>query len=263
MSATTFLRVALLGASLALGACADAEESETSRAALSDRDLAMTLLPAVRGTATVWDVVALHDDSGFDGYLFFGRRTGDDAPDRLVAVDTRTGAVALSSDASAVGWDETRTELGVAGRRLLELAGEPASTVHLANTGRDGQRCALQLAVYALLAVGAVGVLAAVPFASATAGAAAIAARGAASAMASRGVATFAREAAARAWASPRVRKLMAFTVAKDGAKAWLLFSDAGQALTRRGVDEALAVFSARCSEDGEGDDLSSLIVAP
>jgi hypothetical protein len=106
----------------------------------------------------------------------------------------------------------------------------------------DKNACFLKVASITLLAVGAV---VAAPFViEGIAGAYA----DAAATIAENGVKGFAVQAARAAWASQKFRSMLAFHVAKDGVKAWLLFSEKGKELTapvRRQIHE---VVHAKCT---------------
>lgn len=226
------------------GGSRDEEKDESALAA--DAGSQVLLAPQVQAGDRYWDTVAVQDDPSFDGVMAMGRRDENGEPEELVIVERKTGAIAYYSvnDEAARPWDAVRDELSEVSSKLIVLAGDfDNGTTKIATFDgfvRD-HACAIKFVGAALAVVGIV-VAADLAIAAGVASAPAVIAG-----IEAQGLRAFATAAARTAIASPRVRALLAFKVTKNAAKAWLIFSEKGQQLTKPVRDAFHTVMETQC----------------
>ncbi len=230
----------------------DDEGSSTSLGALSESSARphVFVSPEVTGGAHRWETVVMQNQAGFDGVIVFGRTTRDAEPDLMLTIDRRTGAVSYLASASDAVDANVSKELEEAGNALAAMT-SAHTDVGTRGLVTPDNACFIKVASIAVLAVGAV---IAAPF---VIEAATVAVADAATGVAEHGLRGFAMQVGKASLKNPKVQKLIAFKIAKEGLKGWLLFSDRGKMLTAPLRKQVSIVVHAKCTPPDTGETIT------
>lgn len=254
------LALALVPLVLALGAgCGSAPADADDEAGSSESVEALThssadphvfVAPEVRGGGHRWETVVMQNQAGFDGVIVFSRTTPDAEPDRMLTIDRRTGAVSYLAATTEHGSGDVTADLEEAGRALAALVPVRTGIGPQAFVTPENA-CFIKIASIAVLAIGAV---IAAPF---VIEAATVAAADAAAGIAENGLRSFAMQAGRAAIKNPKVQKFIAFKIAKEGLKGWLLFSARGKELTAPIRRQVSQVVHAKCARPSAAEEIT------